>query len=306
MNQHLQPHIQLPNPHYFGGKAGSGTYQQIINFIRPHRCFVEGCAGNASIFRMKDRCDITQLNDLDPAVIENLGQGLLDAGFELLMSRGRSRYFRHPDDCTEVHLHQRDVIEQIGQLQYAEAGPETVLYLDPPYPLGSRKDPWPRYEFEMTDDDHRFLLENAKLLKCDVLISTYPNELYAEALASWHRHVFQSNTRKGKATEWLFMNYDPSTTTDLHDYRFLGNDYRERENYARIERRWTRNYLAMPPLLRKKVLKALKAAEYSTTVGSGAAHGDAVNDAVNYDNNGKHPDYPDGLNSENAKAELAN
>lgn len=264
MNQHLQPSIQLPNRHYFGGKAGSGTYQQIINCIRPHLHFVEGCAGNASVFRMKERAQGTQLNDLDPAVIENLGQGLLDAGFQQLRSQGRSHYFRHPDDLTEVALHQRDVLDQIGQLQFSEAGPETVLYLDPPYPLGSRKDPRPRYDFEMTDDDHRFLLENAKLLKCDVLISTYPNDLYADALASWHRHVFEARTRRGKAIEWLFMNYDPAEVKELHDYRYLGNDYRERENNARIERRWTRNYLAMPPLLRKKVLKALLTSEYST------------------------------------------
>lgn len=34
---------------YFGGKAGSGTYQTIINQIPPHRVYIEPFVGGGAI-----------------------------------------------------------------------------------------------------------------------------------------------------------------------------------------------------------------------------------------------------------------
>ena len=66
-----------------------------------------------------------------------------------------------------------------------------------------------------------------------VMISGYWSALYADALQGWHTVSFQAMTRSGKpATEWLWMNYPEPAA--LHDYRYLGADFRERE---RIKKR---------------------------------------------------------------------
>ncbi|MBA2610540.1 MAG: DUF3850 domain-containing protein [Bacteroidetes bacterium] len=112
----------------------------------------------------------------------------------------------------------------------------TFVYLDPPYPLGSRKSDKLVYDFEMTDLQHIDLLQLIKSMPAKVAISTYKNDLYHNALKSWNCYTFQSMTRKGLATEYLYMNYeDPK---ELHDYKFLGKDFTDRQRIKRLlERR---------------------------------------------------------------------
>jgi hypothetical protein len=60
------------------------------------------------------------------------------------------------------------------------------------------------------------------------MISGYWSEMYAKELAGWNSTHFQAQTRQGPATEWVWMNYPEPT--ELHDYRYIGGDFREREN----------------------------------------------------------------------------
>jgi len=83
----------------------------------------------------------------------------------------------------------------------------------------------------MTDRDHEELLTAIRFLRVDCLVSAYPNERYAQQLSHWNRTEFQSQTRHGAATEWLFYNYPAPQV--LHDARFAGDDYREREYIKR-------------------------------------------------------------------------
>ena len=55
---------------YFGGKAGSGTYQTIINQIPPHRTYIEPFVGGGAIWRNKLPATISLLNDVDLAVVD--------------------------------------------------------------------------------------------------------------------------------------------------------------------------------------------------------------------------------------------
>lgn len=58
---------------YPGGKAASGTYQQIINLIPPHRVYIEPFLGGGAIARAKRPAAINILIDLDPAAIAAFG-----------------------------------------------------------------------------------------------------------------------------------------------------------------------------------------------------------------------------------------
>lgn len=63
-------------------------------------------------------------------------------------------------------------------------------------------------------------------------------------------------TRSGhSATEWLWFNYPEPVA--LHDYRFLGDNYRERERIKRKKQRWVARLSTMPLLERRALLSAI-------------------------------------------------
>ncbi len=85
--------------------------------------------------------------------------------------------------------------------------PDVFFYLDPPYPLSTRKNYL--YEHEMTDEDHEELLRTVLSLPGRFLISSYRNDLYDEMLSWWHVDEHESQTENGHAkTEALYYNYD--------------------------------------------------------------------------------------------------
>lgn len=71
--------------------------------------------------------------------------------------------------------------------------PETLFYIDPPYPQGTRSSitheaKKRQYVHEMTDDDHRALAEVLRLLEGAVVLSGYACPLYDEDLyPDWAR-----------------------------------------------------------------------------------------------------------------------
>jgi DNA adenine methylase len=71
----------------------------------------------------------------------------------------------------------------------SEDTPATLFYLDPPY-LHETRSANEVYRDEMTDDDHRELLDTIRSLKGKAMLSGYPSDLYDTALASWNRHAF--------------------------------------------------------------------------------------------------------------------
>ena len=80
----------------------------------------------------------------------------------------------------------RPAIELIARYD----GPDTLFYVDPPYPQSTRnmRRGNANYVHEMTDDDHRELARVLLGLEGHVLISGYPCPLYDEELfPSWHR-----------------------------------------------------------------------------------------------------------------------
>ncbi len=90
-------------------------------------------------------------------------------------------------------------------------GPETLFYCDPPY-LHELRCNNNEYEFEMTVDDHRDLLEICKKAKGKIAISGYENKLYDRELESFYKSIAkekQDILMHSKRREALWMNYNP-------------------------------------------------------------------------------------------------
>jgi hypothetical protein len=88
-----------------------------------------------------------------------------------------------------------------------------------------------------------------------VQISAYADPLYSSYLRNWRHMTFQSTTRRGVATEHLWMSYPEPKA--LHTYTHLGADYRERERIKRKVTRWTARLAALPRLERLALYSAL-------------------------------------------------
>ncbi len=92
-------------------------------------------------------------------------------------------------------------------------GPETLTYVDPPYPFGTRYVRWAgeAYSHEMSDDEHRILADHLRACCGKVIVSGYACTLYDEELYStWYRVERQTHADGAKdRVEVLRMNYEP-------------------------------------------------------------------------------------------------
>jgi DNA adenine methylase len=93
-----------------------------------------------------------------------------------------------------------------------EDGPLTLYYCDPPY-LDETRTARKAYAHEMSEADHRELLDMLLAVRGKVMLSGYPSQLYDEALAGWTRHAFDlpnnaaGGPTKARETEVLWCNY---------------------------------------------------------------------------------------------------
>jgi DNA adenine methylase len=275
----------LASMSYPGGKAGDGVYQRIINLMPPHRVYIEPFLGGAAILRMKRPASLNVAIDRDPHALEavrlparlagmTMAGGSMSAAIVKLDERRRrgkadlaggsaAAYatsggggLAGPSGASgevrsTLHLFEGDGISFLETYRFE--GHELV-YCDPPYLLSTRTRRL--YQYEMSDVDHRRLLRACRLAKCRVMISGYSSVLYARELKDWHAMSFPSMTRGGtERAEWLWYNFD--RPVELHDYRYLGSDFREREQIKRQKRRWQLRLQRMPILRRQALLSAI-------------------------------------------------
>jgi hypothetical protein len=135
---------------------------------------------------------------------------------------------------------------------------DTLIYCDPPYLMSTRSSQRPYYRHEFSDEaQHTELLTITKRLNCMVMISGYYSDLYARELAGWRTATFQAQTRGGTtATEWVWMNFPEPL--ELHDYRYLGSNFRQRERIKRKQNRWRARLLRMNSTERYSMLATLE------------------------------------------------
>lgn len=132
---------------------------------------------------------------------------------------------------------------------------ETLVYCDPPY-LRSTRSGGRLYEHEMPDLEHRRLLRWAIAARCKVIISGYWSSMYGSSLRKWRCSSFQAMTRGGLATEFVWCNFPEPL--ELHDYRYLGEGFRERERIKRKVTRWKARLASMPLLERQCLMAAME------------------------------------------------
>jgi len=217
---------------YSGGKGG--IYQKLINIMPPHEVYIETHLGGGAVMRKKIPAKVNIGIDIDPNVIEMWSGITKPKNLELICG---------------------DVIEYLKEYRFT--GKELV-YCDPPYLRNTRKKFYPLYKYEYTVEQHIELLKIIKSLPCKVMISGYKSSLYAESLKNWSHHSFQAKTHHDTAIEWIWMNY--SSPEELHDYRYLGDNFRERERIKNRKKRWLTRLSGMPVLERKALLSAIYSA----------------------------------------------
>ncbi|MDQ3829291.1 MAG: DNA adenine methylase [Candidatus Tectomicrobia bacterium] len=232
---------------YPGGKNGSGVYQTIINLMPPHEVYIEPFLGAGAIMRLK-RPALKNIGiDLDPEALKHFRDPIATSN-DTISSADTAKH----GDAAGVTIIHGDAFEFLTT--YPFTGRELV-YCDPPYVHSTRSD-LHLYRYEMSETDHSRLLALIKALPCMVMISGYWSNLYAEALQGWNATNFQTMTRGGRvATEWLWYNYPEPVA--LHDYRYLGEDFRERERIKRKKHRWVNRLRRMAILERRALLAAL-------------------------------------------------
>ena len=196
----------------------------------PHEVYIETHLGGGAVMRNKRSSGRTFGIEIDPEVIQ--------------MWSAKNRV-----GCELIH---GDAVTFLKENRFT--GKELV-YCDPPYLRETRKKCYPLYKYEYTYEQHVELLEVIKNLPCMVMISGYRSKLYREFLKDWHTHFFRAATHNGTAVEWVWMNYSPPEK--LHDYRYLGNTFRERERIKRKSKRWVAKLKLMPVLERQALLSAI-------------------------------------------------
>jgi DNA adenine methylase len=259
---------------YPGGKAGSGVYQTLINLMPPHDVYIEPFLGGGAVMRLKRPAAVNIGIDLDPQALKlAMGPGRRRSpvpamrGCQGVGMRGNAwKVSADSADPGDVRSPNFEFIHG-NALEFLRSYPWTgreLVYCDPPYLLSSRADQQKeRYRFEMTTEaEHLELLSLLKTIPARVLISGYSSALYAGELKKWNVAAFRAATRGAPAAEWVWYNFPKPV--ELHDYRFLGSDFRERERIKRKTKRWTAKLEKMPELERQALLAAL-----STTAGLG-------------------------------------
>lgn len=269
---------------YPGGKGL--LYQRLISLIPPHETYIEAFAGGGAVARNKLEARVNIAIDLDREALERLRSTIVRNGVGY---PGNPVGSGEPAAPAEVSLLPAipDPIARTGEpvqpgpltrngdmagawqflnedaclwlATYRFRGDEFV-YADPPYLMETRKQQRRLYRYEMDESSHGWLLEILCRIRCNVMISGYYSEMYAKALTGWHTTTFETITRGGgPATEWVWMNYPPPVA--LHDYRYLGDGFRERERIKRKKRRWVEKLRKMDTLEKQAILAAISEME---------------------------------------------
>lgn len=200
---------------YPGGKGK--CYQHLINLMPKHSTYIESHLGGGAVMRHKK------------AAVRNIG------------------IERDPEVLSRLHGNTPDHIELVAgdAVTYLEAFPFSgteLIYCDPPYLQETRRG-GRLYRYEYTDADHKRLLGVLTQLPCMVMVSGYANPLYEMHLAHWRTQTFMAKTHADVREETVWMNFPVPDA--LHDSRYLGESFRERQDNQRRRQTLHRRLHAM-------------------------------------------------------------
>jgi hypothetical protein len=224
---------------YLGSKAASGAFQAIIAIMPPHDTYVELFVGSGAVLRRKPPAMRSIAVDLDRSVLRSLPPSTMTVCGEAIAYLDTGDYPRST---------------------------RTLIYADPPY-LHSTRTSRHRYQYEMTDLQHRCLLRRLKQSRAHVILSGYPSALYDAMLTGWRVIEFQAMTRGGPRTEKLWFNFEPDR---VYWSTYAGRNFTDRQRIKRKAARWAAHYGRLPPGERLAILAALLT---STITGGVSARG---------------------------------
>lgn len=218
---------------YPGGKGGAGVYQTLINLIPPHDLYIETHLGAGAVMKNKRPARVSIGLDIDAGVC-------------------------HRWQCYAAGRADLEIInvDAAAFLSYYPFAGFEFIYCDPPYLVETRKTAGRLYAHEYNRQQHIKLLQTIKSLPCKVMISGYWSKLYDDYLRGWSVRSFEAMTRAGTpATEYVWFNYPAPMR--LHDYSYLGRNFRERERIKRKTTRWVDRLKKMPVLEQRALLHAI-------------------------------------------------
>lgn len=230
-----------PCVQYPGGKGK--CFQRIINIFPPHNVYIETHLGGGAVLRNKRAATRSIGIDRDGDVI----------------SFWRSTY---PQLAEYVHG------DAIPLLRSYEFKGSELVYCDPPYlPSARRRNRV--YRHDLSEPDHCALLETLVLLPCFVVLSGYHSKLYESRLKDWTCLKFLAKAQHGLCEECLWFNYP--LPERLHDTRFFGANYRERQDFRRRMER-----------LRQRILRLSRPEQYDLVnwLSRQLGHGETTTDAT--------------------------
>lgn len=211
---------------YPGGKGK--TFHHLINLMPPHHCYIEPFLGSGVILRKKLPAAENIGNDLDARCTQ---------GFE---------------DISNATFYNEDALSLLDRLPLDT---NTLVYCDPPYVTSTRKKK-NLYKYEYTDEQHEQLLQFLTRQNCMTMISGYECELYRNYLAHWNKVSFNSQTQSGVREETVWFNFQ--LPSQLHDSRYLGRNFRERQVIKRRQQRLKQKFQNMDPIERAVFFEWLK------------------------------------------------
>lgn len=242
---------------YPGGKGAEGVYQAIINQMPPHRVYIEAFLGGGAILRHKKPAEINYGVEINQQQFMAWQwsdcNGFPDAAV------GRDNY----QNCDKLGrgsltIYNTDFLKFARNLADILGKRSTFIYLDPPYVQEVRSNNKRMYDSEFSDwFSHEELLSYILTLGCNVMISGYEHPVYDSKLSGWRKVSFQGLSRGGRTVETIWMNYPEPA--ELHDYRYVGDGYREREAIQKRQKNWIGQLRDMKPLHRKAMLARLNA-----------------------------------------------
>jgi len=230
---------------YLGSKAQAGVWQRIICQMPAHSFYIEPFFGSGQIYWRKLPAIRNVIIDADAGMIKKFSAD----------PRARIGVAGRQPLSETTRAIVGDALLELATLKPTLPA-DAVVYCDPPYVLSTRTS-YHRYKFEMTDDQHAALLALVQEMPCHVLISGYPSKLYAQKLKTWRCISYRTRTRGRTLTECLWCNFPEPT--ELHDWRFIGKNYRERLTLKRFATRFLTRLDAMPALKRNFVLNLVDA-----------------------------------------------
>lgn len=211
---------------YPGGKGR--TFRQIVNLIPPHRVYIETHLGGGAVLRHKRPAAQSIGVDLDENVVKRWRE----------------------TNVSKLRLICGDALAVLQNFRFC--GDEFV-FCDPPYYPTTRLRPRV-YRHDYDAADHGELLCVLRTLPCMVLITGYPCALYESALADWRCVTLPGTSHVGRRHERAWLNYRVS---ELHDYRYLGDDFADRRRIRRKTRRWIDRLEEMPVLERNALVETI-------------------------------------------------